>query len=342
MDTMTSLSFYLSFKLFVFVFIFVFFYLWKNMPIYRYNRYRRRYRPYRRYFRRYIRRRFRRYVNGSSKSSIRVKVPISLSLSWTQAANTQGTGVSRVCPLDDSSSYASAMNSALYRTYCDLYDEVKIIGMKCKLNISSQVGGQDIPSLQIYTAFDRRHGVNEPNPTFTQLKTYSTFSVATAVNNSVAKLQRSLYASDLLEKAQWHDCTLALAGGVYSDAAYVSAADNPNFFVPAMFICMAIPNVTVNTTVNGTLDCMYYFSFRNPKYGASAASRGDSFTLSRVPALPDGGPGDMDDGIPDTLPIDVDLDQEDVDAAASASASAPAPLVRAQRSLGIQPKKKNR
>lgn len=262
-----------------------------------------------------------------------MKVPVHFNLTFTQQANTQGTNVASICPLDSSSSVASAFTNGLYRTYCDLYDEVKVIGMKVNVNVSSQVGGSDIPSLQIYTAFDRRHGNGEASPTFASLKTFSTFAVATAVNNSVAKLQRSLYASDLLEKAQWHDSSLSLAGGVYSDDAYVAAGANPNFFIPSMFCSMAIPNVTVQQSVNANFDVTYYFAFRNPKYGASAGnSRLDVENLS-YPAsrhVPDDDEGDMEDlpAVPTLPDADGDLAAED-DAAA-----APSALERRQRSMG--------
>lgn len=280
----------------------------------RYYRRYRRYRP-RRYVRRWFRRRIRRFVNGSTRSTIRVKVPLHFNLGFTQQAASVGTAVARVCPMDNSQSYASVFNSGLYRTYCHLYDEVKIIGMKCNINVSSQVGGNDIPSLQIFTAFDRRYGFGEASPTFANLQTYSTFNVATAVNNSVAKLQRSLYASDLLEKAQWHDCTLAdpnlpvgnpdkSADAFYHDKAWEAAAANPNFFSPALNIAMAVPNVQVQTTVNANLDVTYYFAFRNPKYGAAAGAnqRLEVENLDYRAPPPAGGGNADDDGDLDDAP----------------------------------------
>ena len=225
-------------------------------------------------------------MNGSSRSQVRLKVPVSTTMSWVQQANTVGTNIPSICAFDPSTSWSSPLNSGLYRTYCDLYDEVKCIGMKVKINVSSQVGGSDIPSLQIYTAFDRRHGSGEASPNFNDLRTYSTSAVATAVNNSVAKLERSIYASDLLENAQWHDCSLTKTGEdpnfVYTDAAYVAAGANPNFFVPTMFIAMAVPNKTELVTVNGTVDVMYYFAFRNPKYGGASTSAARAAVAARV------------------------------------------------------------
>lgn len=276
--------------------------------------YRRRYRRYRprRYVRRWFRRRFRRFVNGSSRSMIRLKVPCTGSFTWTQAADTQGTTVTRFSPFVPSSSVISPLHTGLYRAYCNLYDEVKCIGMKLKLSVSSAVGGSDIPSLQIYTAFDRRFGVGDDVPTFAQLKEYSTYMVATAVNNSVAKLERSCYASDLLEKAQWHDCSLDLSAGTYSDKAYTAAGANPNFFCPAAFIAMAIPDKTNEIAVTGTVDIMYYFAFRNPKYGGTSSnSKFETTVLDRR---------SVDNG--DTL----DLDEEEmVDAPPPAATAAADP-----------------
>ena len=294
--------------------------------------YKRRYPSrYRRYYRRYRRRYARKFVNGSSRSTVRLKVPVTTVGSWIQAANSQGTGVSSICPFDPSTSWVSPLTSGLYRTYCSLYDEVKCIGMKVRINISSQVGGSDIPSLQIYTAFDRRHGYQEAAPSFEDLKAFSTSMVATAVNNSVAKIERSIYASDLLENAQWHDCTLTKTGEdpnfVYSDGAYVAAGANPNFFVPSMFACMCVPNKTETVTVNGTVDIMYYFAFRNPKYGASSSANRAAPAVRGVAA--DDVMDPADDA--DFPPVDELL-----------SESQPKPLSRPQASLGIQVKKISR
>lgn len=273
----------------------------------RYRRYSRRYRGlFKRNFRRYARR----YINGSSKSTVRVKIPVHDYDSFTQNAGAVGTSTGVIWPFGPSSVRVSPLTSGLYQTYCNLYDEVKCIGMKIKINVTSQVGGQDIPSLQIYTAFDRRKGAAEAAPTYAQMKTFSTFQVATAVNNSVAKLTRSIYASDLLEKAQWHDCSLANNAGVYSDSAYTAAGDNPNFFVPAFFVAFAVPGLGagVGATINCTYDIMYYFSFRNPKWGGAAGNSKleiESVEGTRRNLSPDG-----DDDV-DMEAIGADLQNED-------------------------------
>lgn len=306
--------------------------------------YRRRYpQRYRRYFRKYYRRyRSRRFVNGSSRSSVRLKVPVMATFNLTRAANTHGTSFARFCPFaayGGGYSSQSALGSELYRIYCDLYDEVKCIGMKVKVNVCNQIGGTDIPSLEIYTALDRRYGNGEPNVTFDNVRKFSTFSMATAVNNSVAKIERSCYASDLMEKAQWHDCSLTVtkdAQGVVtaaSDPAYVAAGNNPNFFVPCFFLGFDVPTTTTSTTINFTTEVNYYFSFRNPKFGGSSSSAAkvsvDRLDGPILPSLDDD--GDMDDAAA--------LDLEDESIPATVSIDEPAPLLRTQASLGVQPKK---
>lgn len=258
-----------------------------------YRRYRRR--P-RRYVRRWFRRRFRRYINGSSRSTVRIKVPVHFTASITQAGDADHTAVATFCPLDSSTSWASVLGQTLYQNYANMYDEVKIIGMKCLINVSSPVGGAEIPSLQIYTGFDRRKAVAEALPSFDELKASSTYQVATAVNNSVAKLQRSLYASDLLEKAQWHDATLSFnpGTGVVTDLAYVSAANNPNFFVPALYVAFAVPGVDTAKTITYTADLMYYFAFRNPKFGGGVTRSANRDSIEYLDRNLDDGGDDLE------------------------------------------------
>lgn len=242
------------------------------------SRYRYRRRP-RRYVRKWFKRRMRRFVNGSSKSSVRVKVPISA----TQSLQVPSTGTviaSPVCPWRRSLSAFSVLNSPLYLQYCQLYDEVKCIGAKVVVTVGTPIGTATIPSLELVTAWDRRCGTNEAAPTYGELKNFGSQQTAVAVNNSIAKILRSCYASDLLEKAQWHDCTVEV-GAPYSDPAYAAAGNNPNFFVPGMWIGLSQGNTAAAQTITLQFEIRYYFTFRNPKYGASASSKGDGVVLAK-------------------------------------------------------------
>lgn len=240
--------------------------------------YRRRYRRYyrrrpRRYVRRWFRRRMSRFVNGSSKSTIRVKIPVSTTfqVASVDAAGTLANPVIR--PFAGSSSPFSALTSPLYRLYATLYDEVKCIGGKVVLSVGTPIGTSSVPSATFITAWDRRCGYSSDGvrPTFAQLSTYSSQQKAVAVNNSIAKLVRSCYASDLMEKAQWHDCTVEDNSGTYIDAAFETASNNPNFFCPGMYLGVSQTGSTAQN-IDMQADITWYFAFRNPKYGASASS----------------------------------------------------------------------
>lgn len=301
------------------------------MPYYRFRRYRyRRYRP-RRYVRRWFRRRFRRYVNGSTKSTVRMKTSVE-HVRTLQSGTTAAPGAaSGIGVYAKSNSNISVLSSPLYRTYCSLYEEVKCIGMKVSLAITDAVGGSDLPSVQIYTAWDRRFGANESVLTASDIKAAATYNVATALNNNVAKLTRSLYASDLMEKAQWHDSSLSLAGGVYQDDAYEAAGANPNFFAPALFFCFQSPTLGASRDVHVNLSVTYYMAFRNPKYGASATDSKlqDLGTRGTIEA-----DGDLDEDAAAAILSDMQDDgdmQDDEPPPAARAAADPDPPARTDR-----------
>ena len=207
-------------------------------------------------------------------------------------------------------SKVTVLNSPLYRTYCNLYEEVKCIGMRVQIAVSTQIGGATLPSLQIFTAWDRRHGALEANYSGEDIRNSATYNVATALNNNIAKLTRSIYASDLMERAQWHDSKLSNALGYYQDDAYTAAGNNPNFFAPAFFFSFCAPTLAAATTLDLQVSVVYYFSFRNPKYGGSAAN---SKFSSEAVDLQDlrGGAGDMDGADGDAMVADGDMQVDD-------------------------------
>ena len=186
--------------------------------------------------------------------------------------------------------------NALYQAYANLYEETKLIGMKVQLAVTSVIGNATLPSLQIYTAWDRRKGRGEPMPTADQIKAMATSNVATALNNNVAKITRSIYASDLMEKAQWHDSSIDAS---YNDEAWYTAGLNPNFFCPAFYFCFCSPSLAASTTVNYTISVTYYVAFRNPKYGGSSSAKDLPTKDVNIP--------DDDDDLGDA---EIDLDEE--------------------------------
>ena len=287
-----------------------------------YGRRYRRYRRYKRFYRRFGGRRrgyARRYVNASSKSNVRIRTSIDKVVSLP-SGDSSGPGFVNTTncfgPYDPSSPGSTVIASPLYRTYCNLYEEVKCVGMKISVAVNSVVGNATLPSLQIFTAWDRRHGSTEAAWTAAEIKNSSSYNVSTAVNNNVAKITRSLFASDLMEKAQWHDCSLDEAvDGTFSDLAYTAAALNPNFFSPAFFICLQSPTLGASTTVSLSLSVTYYMAFRNPKYGGGSSAAKASYASAAALPFDD---GDIDDG----------GDMDDVPPPAAESSAGPARVAR--------------
>lgn len=240
-----------------------------------YRRYRRRFRGRRRYGRRRYRRSYaRRYVNGSSRSSIRCKCVVTGSGTLHSGyGETLGSDVFRIIPLaaKADNNVVPVTVSPLFQAYQNLYEEMKIIGMKVQIAVTDQVGGSTLPSLQIYTSWDRRVGYGEPDQTPAMVKNASSNNVATALNNNIAKLSRSIYASDLIEKAQWIDSSPSGAAGTQL-ASWVAAALNPNFFHPAFYMCFGSPALAQGSevaSVHFSVSVTYYIAFRNPRYGGT-------------------------------------------------------------------------
>lgn len=246
------------------------------MPYYR--RYRRRFSRRRRYGRRRFRRSYaRRYVNASSRSSIRMKCVVTGSGNLKSGyGDTLSTTPFRIVPLAASAATnpVPLVASPLFAAYQNLYEEMKLIGMKIQVSVTDQIGGSTLPSLQIYTAWDRRRGSTEADFTPTEIKNAATSNVATALNNNVAKLSRSVYASDLIEKAQWFDSSRVSAGDS-TIAAWNIAGANPNMFAPAFYMVFGSPSLSQQSevaSVKFSVSVTYYVAFRNPRYGGSGGS----------------------------------------------------------------------
>lgn len=299
----------------------------------------RRYRRYRRFYRRYRPRR--RAINATSRSRIRVKIPAQIQVKLTIPEDEHDSNVASLCPLvctqlpaGGSINWRSGLLSApLYTTYSLLYDEMKLEGFKAQIAITSPVGSAAgaYKSLQLYTAIDRKMTYddmkNAKYPTVQQLKNYSSYIAATALNNNIAKVTRSVYASDLFEKASFADASpvtyasVSVSNGA-ADAAtdlltlasnqYVPASSGNRIVVtgpafnPCMFIGVTAPSDTGGaggSDVNLLIDVMYYVTFRNPKFGAGAGAAKVSYEAASASMDdPDGdldggdlGGGDMDD-----------------------------------------------
>lgn len=303
--------------------------------------YRRRYgrRSYSR-FRRY-RRRYKRFINSSSKSRVRVKIPVTVNATMTVPANSTVSNVISVSPFYGNTTQSGAaigtllgdvFGSPLFAAYQGLYDQVKCDGFKLNFSITSGIGpGGVFPSLSIYTSVDRKLNANDfaesitsqPNsahyPVASELKNSSTYLSAVALNNSVTKMVRSCYASDLFEKASFADASqkqqLMKVNAVANQSVRCFAGTDPSF-VPCMyFACDTGSSVdTANSRDCAVvIEIMYYLTFRNPKYGGGGLSSAKTISVPRGPIFPDDD-GDMDGE--DDMDIGGDMDAGAAQAAA--------------------------
>ena len=147
------------------------------------SRYYRRYRRYRRYPRmlRYVK-----YSNGRESSSVNLKVVTSAYYTGNVPAGQNNSVVFTLPSLHRTiggagSAYVgpiSALESALYRAYCSLYDEVKLRGVLYEINVTNPIGSaaSDIPSFMIFASVDRRYFSSQDPPSTSQLSNYASIT----------------------------------------------------------------------------------------------------------------------------------------------------------------------
>ena len=165
----------------------------------------------------------------------------------------------------------SVLNSPLYRAYSSLYEEVLLRGVSYEITVNNPIGATaaTLPPFMIFTSVDRRYAYGEVPPSQSQLTNYSSSKPISYVTYNVTKFRKYVGARDLVEKTQYHDCTVAYynQGGnqYWYDPAVNSAAENPNFFNPALFFFVRFPFApTATMQLQLSIRCTFYLTFRNP------------------------------------------------------------------------------
>ena len=266
-----------------------------QMPGYSYRyrrRYGRRYSRYRRYsasYSRYRRRRSGTSSTATSRGRIRVRVPVQQVLSISVPANSLDSEVVTSSPWvrllagDQPHGCCAAVQTPLYNAYANLYDQVKCDGVVTRFSILTAIGGTTMPAVQVVMAYDRYGNFNEVSfdvataagVTTAQIFNFSSASVVSAINNSVAKTSRSCWASDIQERTTFHDCTVDTVGSsnyMFCDRDFSSSRSKIGYFSPLTLIGLRLSAAPAEeTTVSALIEQTYYFTFRNPKYGGSSS-----------------------------------------------------------------------
>jgi len=282
--------------------------------VYRYprRRYGRRYSRYRRYgaYSRYRRRRSGTSSTASSRGRIRVRVPVQQLVTLTVPAESIDSNVLTASPYYHSTALApravaGAVAQNLYVAYVGLYDQVKCDGVVSNLSVVTPIGGAGgLNAIQVIMAYDRmgnQKELAEDAITTAQLFNFSSSVARSAINNSVAKMSRSCWASDIQERTVFHDSTLAATQSTRYDRDYSSNSNKVAYFAPLTMIGVRLAAAAPesDTTVQVLLEQTYYFTFRQPKYGgdpsANASLRSIPVMNLRRDARSLDREGDMDD-----------------------------------------------
>lgn len=237
--------------------------------------------------RRYFRRRFYRrgygagFAQRNGRRQFTLSVPVENINSVTIAANSGLSNLLRTCPYrtrvgssdteDNRRIVAQSLfESAAYRLYTKLYDQVKINYVVHRVGIAANVGDANIPALKVYTAWDRHLGPDEAVPSVDDMLNGPESTSQMFVNNSRAEFTRYCRASDLSERTTFHNCLYEFsANNYYRDQEW--ATGSPIGFSPSMFLCVQASNTTASSRVVPiNISSTYSVTFRNPRFGLSA------------------------------------------------------------------------
>jgi len=321
------------------------------MPTYVYKyrrRYGRRYSRYRRYgsYSRYRRRRYGTSSTASNRGRIRVRVPVQKVISCPVESGEYDSKIITSHPWYQSSDadistnpygVCSAVSSPLYRAYTGLYDQVKCDGVVSRISMVTAIGASGLPAVQVVSAYDRLGNKNEVRNVdlldVAGLFDYSSASIVSAINNSVAKTSRSCWASDIQERTVFHDCSVgpgSLAATV--DLDFNSNASKVGYFSPLLLVGLRLAAApTSDIVVQVLIEQTYYFTFRNPKYGGSSTST----VTTRSAAV------ESVSGVPlmtqrsDTRTLDTEGDMDDAGGLDDEDAAAAAPAARVARTTPL-------
>lgn len=253
------------------------------------SRYYRWYRRYRRYPRltRHVR-----YSNGRESSSINLKVVTNGYFNGSMAAGTNDSAVFCLPSLTQTNlsntNYAgqiSALNSTIFRAYCNLYHEFRLRGVLFEIAVTNPIGtgASDLPAFMIFASVDRRYNSGNTPPTTLALSNYASVSPSTYVSYNRTKFKKYIGARDLIERSQFIDSQLSHNPNAgWYNSAISQAGNNPNFFCPAMYFFVRFPfTLTTAFTVQMSIRATYYLTFRNPApFDAVPAASGAAASAS--------------------------------------------------------------
>lgn len=207
-----------------------------------------------------------RAINSGTASTL-VQITRSGIVSFAFAENSKLSNVFVVCPwgLPNSStnqvSFGPIATSALYKTYAQIYDEVRLERMEVYLAPArSVVSGSN--TLMLYSAIDRKFTGRDGVQTVSALTQASGVVVKNIQPATTVPFKRVVYPRDLQEKITFIDST---AGNNYLQC-WAEADTNFSAFSPGIsYGLLSTVATTSAAALPFVMTVKYYVRFRNPK-----------------------------------------------------------------------------
>lgn len=220
----------------------------------------------------------------SGRRTFNVSIPTSDAFQMTVAASNYWSNLVGISPYFTLStnqlSHAALTSSLLYKTYCGLYDQVKVNSCYVKISLMTNVGtGGLVPAVNLVSVWDRNakksevvngHGI----PTTATIQTGSESQSTLIVNNSRAIVTRYNRATDLQERTTFHDCTVTSYGtggtidSEWSDGGAIG-------YCPALMFALqtsTAPGAGSSYVFDVAIEVRWNITFRNPKFGLAGTS----------------------------------------------------------------------
>lgn len=296
----------------------------------------RRYRRYRRYPRRFRRRGYRRgrIINRSSRSRVKVNFmgETFVDLGWN--ANNATSSQLLVSPFYQNVTTpvgnrygamfpAALVSQASFLTFASCYEQCRLIGCKVIVTVNTPVGAsQNFTDVTMYSTIVRQFSLYDLEHnmlTWPAIGASSSSKRVTFVNNTVNKLGRACYASDLQERIDFVDSQSSYPYGSnltprYSDgtalnqqaiASLTCATDvesnvcHPKFCPVFVFQGNTSDVRNNNRTLKLLVRITGTFEFRGPRFGQAASGSAKVAPAADAKIPPPEGGGDMDIVLPD-------------------------------------------
>lgn len=180
----------------------------------------------------------------------------------------------------------------LFRTYSNLYDQMKIEKLGYKFTAIDTIGnGGQLGAVRMICAWDRYSNYRElytgQRPLVQNLMMMAGTRSAMFANNSRVKMYVTVRPSDLQERSMWFDVDPV---EYQVQAASMGIANNQNFrtlapwtltgssgpFFPCLYVALYSPianGTAAAIPINIMMDTYCTVSFRNPKYSYEATNR---------------------------------------------------------------------